>query len=257
MPKGDKTGWFGRKLADGQEKLKQAINRLSEVPSLPEPIREVLRHTRQSLLDLIKSVRSKEDIKSLRRAAANIVAGAADAIAAGSVTDPSKQIRNPADVRHSCAQTIKYGAGVVDSVALIAGTFATAAAVPSGGISYAHFFALCFVMGVLFSVTVGASEIYSVTSLLAAEGVADPARAALILCAYPRKYRRSATGTAEALDGDPTGDEWTPDAGASPEAVALTKQWMKLSFAGALPVFNDRHMQDRLDRLVEMLNTRR
>jgi hypothetical protein len=44
--------------------------------------------------------------------------------------------------------------------------------------------------------------------------------------------------------------------GASAEAKTLAKTWAKLSLAGALPVFNDRHMQDRLDMLIAMLESR-
>jgi hypothetical protein len=123
----------------------------------------------------------------------------------------------------------------------------------TAGISFGHFFALCAVMGLLYSLTIGACEIYAVTSLLSHEGGVNPARDALRLCASPRRYPR---------DGDvpftlrdlPVNEVET--GGASAEAKTLAKTWAKLSLAGALPVFNDRHMQDRLDMLIAMLESR-
>lgn len=101
--------------------------------------------------------------------------------------------------------------------------------------------------------TVGASEIYAVTSLLVFEGLADPTREALMICAYPRK-RRGPKPLASL--GQPRLEEPLGSSTASPQAAALMIQWFKLSLAGALPVFNDRHMQDRLDWLIDNLDAR-
>jgi hypothetical protein len=248
-------GWFERRRVQAQDSVKRGLDRLSEIPGLPEPVKAVLRHTRSSLLDLFKSVRRKEDIKTLKTSAGYIVAGAVDEIAIASATDPSSEIQSVRDVMVFCERAIKYGAGIVDSVALVAGTFAAAAAAPTGGISFGHFFVLCYVMGLMYSLGVGASELYAVTSLLAHEGAEGPARQALVLCAYPRRYRGSSPSAA-ALPGAEA-DVHEPSQGASAEAISLAKTWAKLSFAGALPVFNDRHMHDRLERLVETLEARR
>lgn len=245
------------RLTAVQEKLAEAISKVTDVPGLPGPVREVLNQTRASLLQVVKDVRSREDLKRLRGDMEAIVAGAVDAIARGSAEDPG-DVTTVTDVRHFCHGAIKYGAGAVDSVALIAGTFAASASVATVGtgaaISFGHFFALCAVMGLLYSLTIGACEIYAVTSLLTHEGAANPARDALRICAAPRRHPRGSDKPA--LTSDRDAEDVAGEGTASAEGKILAKTWAKLSLAGALPVFNDRHMQDRLDILISMLEAR-
>ncbi len=140
------AGWSKQRLEQAKTMLDERMAKISEVPGLPEPLREVLRQTRISLIRLITKVRNKEDLKALREAMVDVVAGAVDAIAAGAEKEPGA-FTTVEDVRHYCKESIKWGAGVVDGVALIAGTFAVGASAHTFGISFGHFFALCAVMG--------------------------------------------------------------------------------------------------------------
>jgi len=87
------------------------------------------------------------------------------------------------------------------------------------------------------------------------------AREALKLCALSRKYQRGHAGkqvsVPEAADCHAQSAEaaFTPSE-ASPEARLLASTWVKLSLAGAMPVLNDRHMQDRLEALMTTITRR-
>ena len=247
------AGWSKQRLSQAKALMDERMARISEVPGLPDALLQVLRETRTSLTKLVSAVRSKQDLTALRGAMVDVVAGAVDALAAAAAKEPGT-FTSVEDVRHYCKESIKWGSGVVDGVALIAGTFAVSTAAHTFGISFGHFFALCVVMGVLYSLSVGAAELFAVTSLLTYEGHPDPAQEALRLCAASRKYHRGAPEhPAAAGEDNPTQAGSTTS---SPEARALAGTWVKLSLAGAMPVLNDRHMQDRLEALLVTLNSR-
>lgn len=185
--------WSKSRLEQAKALLEERIARISEVPGLPVAMRQVLQGTRVALVGLVSKVRSREDLRSLRGAMVDVVAGSVDSLAAAAEREAG-DFTSLEDVRRFCADSIKWGAGVVDGVALIAGTFAVGAATHSFGISFGHFFALCAVMGLLYSLSVGACELFSVTSLLVNEGHPEPAREALKLCALSRKYQRGHAG---------------------------------------------------------------
>ena len=244
--------WSQKKFNQAKDEVEKRIDRISEVPGLPLALRQVLRDTRASLLLLIKGVRNRRDVGELREAMVDVVAGAVDSLAQGAQNEPG-DFTCLDDVRNYCRDSIKWGAAVVDGVALVAGTFAVSAAAHTAGISFVHFFALCAVMGVLFSLSVGACEIYAVTSLLAHEGELEPGRAALRICASSRKYVPVSRAGDVAVRED---SEPTFGGTSSQEARTLAATWVKLSVAGSLPVLNDSHMKDRLDALLVVLEKR-
>ena len=230
--------WSKARLEQAQTKIRAGIDRLSENPDLPEGIREQLRQTRIDVFDLVKGVRSPNDLRQLRPGIAEIMAARITGIAEWTAEHPG-DFTTLEDVERLCDSTIMWTAGTVDSVGFVAGAFAVAAGTATAGISFAHFFVLCYVMGLLASLSDGTAELYSITSWLAHQGHPDPAGEAVRLCAAPRHQKPpndSDPGGLEAAD-----DEVDPDPKQQP-ARQLAWRWAKLSLAAGLPVFNDRYM---------------
>jgi len=169
-------------------------------------------------------------------------------------------MRTLEDVERLCDSTILYTAGAVDTVAFVAGTFAVAASAHTAGISFVHFFALCYVLGDLASLCNGAAELYGVTSWLTHQGCPDRAQEAIGLCAKPRSRRANRMGAvSDASDEEAPGPEVEQDdpAPTGDAAKQLAWRWAKLSVAAGLPVLHDRYMTRESQSLIEQLRSAR
>jgi hypothetical protein len=259
--------WSKKRLTDGQAKVRAAVDRLSENPELPEGIRQQLRESRSEVFTLLKGVRSAKDIKALRGQLADVVAARITGIAEWTAEHPG-DFHTLDDVERLCDSTVMWTAGIVDTVGFVAGAFAVGASAATLGISFGHFFVLCYAMGLLASLSDGTAELYAVTSWLTHQGHPDPAAEAIRLCAEPRHSKTTTHDTQTQLDHEPepveAGDLADQNAelaqaaiedGQQPMSPArqLAWRWTKLSLAAGLPVFNDRYMGRESEALVRAL----